>query len=191
MNASAIPTGRSHIRRDGGGDEGGDGGRDGGTDFFGGPGRAGAMRCQMLTNGIRLLVSSVGGPRATPSSGARHGRRDAHAAPLHSALGSRLAVAGSDGIMLLSGVPARARRVWRRLGARCCRHKVALPIQSSSPVAELVGRRPSRGTCTCHGPERAPPPPTLVHFPSQPHPGRVRNDQSRMSPSPQPIASLL
>ena len=69
---------------------------------------------------------TVGDPRATPSKGARHGSRDAYAAPAHTALGSRLAVAGSDGIMLLSGMPARARRVWRRIAAGCCRHKVAL-----------------------------------------------------------------
>ena len=54
MNVIAIPAGSSHIRRDG--DEGGVG--VGGTDFFGGPGRAGVARCQVLTNRIRLLVSS-------------------------------------------------------------------------------------------------------------------------------------
>lgn len=52
MNAIAIPAGSSHTRRDG--DEGGVGG----TDFLGGPGRAGVARCQVLTNRIRLLVSS-------------------------------------------------------------------------------------------------------------------------------------
>ena len=50
--------------------------------------------------------------------------------------------------MLVSRVPARARRVRRRLALRWCRHEI-----------------------------------------SQPRPGRIRNDQSRMSPSPQPIAS--
>ena len=158
MTAIAIPAGSSHIRRVGVGVGVGVGG----TDFFGGPGRAGVMRCQVLTNGTRSVVSSVGNPRATPSSGARHGCRYAHAAPAQSALGSRPAVAGSDRIMLLSGVPARARRVWRRIGARCCRHKVA----------------PPRCQHACS-------------VPSQPHLGRARNDQSRMSPSPQPIASAL
>jgi hypothetical protein len=55
MNAIAIPAGSSHTRRDG--DEGDEGGV-GGTDFLGGPGRAGVARCQVLTNRIRLLVSS-------------------------------------------------------------------------------------------------------------------------------------
>jgi hypothetical protein len=160
MNAITIPVGSSHIRRDDGEGGGWAGVRDGGTDFFGGSGRGGVVRCQVLTNGTRSVVSSVGNPRATPSSGARHGCRDAYAAPAQSALGSRPAVAGSDRIMLLSGVPARACRVWRRIGARCCRHKVA----------------PPRCQHACS-------------VPSQPHLGRVRNDQSRMSPSPQPIAS--
>src|SRR5580692_8993957 len=116
MNAIANPADSSHIRRDGG--------------------RAGVARCQLLTDGIRLPASSVGDPRATPSSGARHGYRDAHAAPLHTTIGCRLAVAGGDRIMLLSGVPARARYVRRRLVARCCRHKVAPPMQSlSNPTA--------------------------------------------------------
>jgi Transposase DDE domain len=93
---------------------------------LGGPGRAGVARCQVLTKWTRLLVSSLGDPRATPLYGARHGRRDAYAAAAHATLGRRLAVAGSDGIMLLSGMSARARRVWRRIAAGCCRHKVAL-----------------------------------------------------------------
>jgi hypothetical protein len=63
MNAIAIPAGSSHIRRGGGGD----GVPDGGTGFFGGPGRVGVMRCQLLTNGIRLLVSPVGDPEAALS----------------------------------------------------------------------------------------------------------------------------
>ena len=67
MNAIAIPVGSSHIRRDDGGEEGGGGVRDGGTDCFGGPGPAGVVRCQVITNGTRLPVSSVGNPQATPS----------------------------------------------------------------------------------------------------------------------------
>jgi hypothetical protein len=50
--------------------------------------------------------------------------------------------------MLVSRVPARARRVRRLLAVRWCRHEI-----------------------------------------SQPRPGRIRNNQSRKSPSPQPIAS--
>jgi len=61
--------------------------------------------------------------------------------------------------MLVSGVPARARRIRRRLAARCCRHKVAFPQSAACSF-----------------------------IPSQPPPGRLRNDESRMSPSPQPIA---
>jgi hypothetical protein len=61
--------------------------------------------------------------------------------------------------MLVSGVPARARRIRRRLAARCCRHKVAFPQSAACSFT-----------------------------PSQPPPGRSRNDESRMSPSPQPIA---
>jgi hypothetical protein len=191
MNAIAMPAGSSHIRRDGDevgvGDEGGDGvgvgdggrdggrdrGRDGGTDFCRGPGRAGVVRCQVLTSGIRLLVSSVGDPQATPSSGTRHGCRDAYAASAHAPLRSRLAVPGSDGIMLLSGVPARAppvRHVRRRLATRGCRHKVALPSESRSPVVELVGRRPRRGHMHLPRAGTSAAVTTLVHLPKSTSP---------------------
>jgi hypothetical protein len=73
----------------------------------------------------------VGDQQAAPSSVVRHEYRDAHAASAESTLDGRLAVARSDGIMLVGGVSARARRVRRRLAARCCRHEVAFP---QSPV---------------------------------------------------------
>jgi hypothetical protein len=86
--------------------------------------------------------------QASPSSGKRHGGRDAHAASVQGTRDSSQAVAGSDGIMLHSGMPARAGRVRRRIALRWC-----------------------------------------GHAPSQPRPGRIRNDRSGMSPSRQPIAS--
>jgi hypothetical protein len=47
--------------------------------------------------------------------------------------------------MLISGVPARARRTRRRLATRCCRHKVAFPQkESSGKVVEHPGRGPER-----------------------------------------------
>jgi len=72
--------------------------------------------------------------------GADGGYRDAHAASGQAALDSRLAVAGSRVIMLVSGVPARARLARRRGATRCCRHGATfLPVRSVAdhPVAGL------------------------------------------------------
>ena len=65
--------------------------------------------------------------QASPSSGEQRGCRDAHAASAQGTRDSRQAVAGSDGIMLVSGMPARARGVRRRIALRWCRHKVSQP----------------------------------------------------------------
>jgi hypothetical protein len=70
--------------------------------------------------------------------GADEGYRDAHAASGQAALDSRLAVAGSRVIMLVSGVPAQARLARRRGATRCCRHGATfLPVRSVAdhPVA--------------------------------------------------------
>ena len=49
---------------------------------------------------------------------------------------SRQAVAGSDEIMLVSGVPARARRIRRRFAVRWCRHK--LPVNRAPAACEMT-----------------------------------------------------
>jgi hypothetical protein len=155
MNASASPAGTSHLHRsDGGGAGAGVGfgvggadflGRVGGADFLAGPGRAEVARCQVLTNGIPLVAYSGWISAGHTAVGDRQGCRDAHAAPVQTPRGRRPAVAGSDGIMLVSPVPARARGIRRRLAVRCCRHKVAFPQkESSGPVAALADRSPRR-----------------------------------------------
>jgi hypothetical protein len=97
MNAITIPAGSGRLHR--GGDEGG--------------------------ARSRRAISQV--DQALPSSGEQHGCRDAHAASAQGTRDSRQAVAGSDGIMLVSGMPARTRRVRRRIALRWCRHKVSQP----------------------------------------------------------------
>jgi hypothetical protein len=104
--------------------------------------------------------------QAAPSSAGRRGYRDAHAASAQTSPDSRFAVAESDGVMLASGVTARAWYVRRRLAVRCCRHRVAFPQNPAQPC--LLTTNP----------------------PSQPCRGRMGNSRSRMSPSPQPIASI-
>jgi hypothetical protein len=96
--------------------------------------------------GVAGRISSAS--QAAASSGERHGGRNAHAASEEGTRDVRQVAAGSDGAMLASGVPARARRVPQWLAPRWCRHGV-----------------------------------------SQPRPGRMRNDRSRMSPSLQQIAA--
>jgi hypothetical protein len=86
--------------------------------------------------------------RTPPSSDKQHRCRGTHAASVQGARDGRPAVAGSEEIMRVSRVPARAWRVRRGIALRWCRHEV-----------------------------------------SQPRSGRIRNSRSRMSPSPQPIAS--
>jgi hypothetical protein len=193
MNASASPAGTSHLHRSGGAGVGfgvgvgvGVGGADflgrvGGADFLAGPGRAEVARCQVLTNGIPLLAYSGWISAGHTAAGNRQGCRDAHAAPVQIPRGRRPAVAGCDGIMLVSGVPARARGIRRRLAVRCCRHKVALPTERIQRSGRRVGRPeapPQAHVCAASRNKRR------SFTPSQPRTGRRRNNQSRMSPSP-------
>jgi hypothetical protein len=71
--------------------------------------------------------TAVPAPPPAPSPGEQHGCRDAHAASAQGTRDSRQAVAGSERIVLLSGMPARARRARRRIALRWCRHKVSQP----------------------------------------------------------------
>jgi len=102
-----------------------------GTDFLSVPERGEAARC-------------------------RRGCRDAHATSVQSAHDSRLAVAGSDGIMLVSGVAAVALRIRRRLAVRwCCRHEVTFP---QNPAVRSPSRPPvglAAATCLCRRLRRA------------------------------------
>jgi hypothetical protein len=50
--------------------------------------------------------------------------------------------------MLVSGVPARARRIKRRLAARWCRHKVAFPLQIELRLLSQVNRARAAGEIT-------------------------------------------
>jgi hypothetical protein len=112
------------------------------------------------------VSSRMDAKAASEVSAGRRGYRDAHAASTQTSPDSRFAVAGSDGVMLASGVTARAWYVRRRLAVRCCRHRVAFPQNPAQPC--LLTTNP----------------------PSQPCRGRMGNSRSRMSPSPQPIASI-
>ena len=152
MNTIATPAGSSHLHRadDEGAAGSGVGVGVGGMDFLGGPRRAEVARCQVLTNAGPLLASSDWRSAGHTVIGDAGRYRDAHAASLQSTFGSRPAVAGGDGIMLVSGVPARARRTRRRLATRCCRHKVAFPQKEfSGKIVEDPGRRPRRQHIRC------------------------------------------
>jgi hypothetical protein len=109
------------------------------------PGPFGKMLEDLFPDAASVGLGRLGGAHAAAGQGARD---------------SRTAVAGSEGIMLVGGVPAQTRRVGRRLAGRWRRYE--------------GWRRQVRWD---------------RHEGSQSRPAGMRNDRSGMSPSPQQIAS--